>query len=246
MSPAPRAEGARPFQAGERVLLVDDKDRRYLIRLTLGADFQTHAGVIDHDAVIGQEEGSMITAPRKESAGRRLLVVRPTLSDLVVKMPRGAQVIYPKDLAAILARGRSVSRACTGPRGRSRFRCALDGGVAGWVFDRRLRDARGFRGARPEATKRRRPARGRPVALRRPDPRRLRRDRRADLDRILLDLPGARGGPSAPRRRRRSDPVGSCSPTYRRSTRPRSCDRSSPDIRSHSRRPSRCSCGRGT
>jgi tRNA (adenine57-N1/adenine58-N1)-methyltransferase len=31
-----------------------------------------------------------------------VLVVRPTLSDLVVKMPRGAQVIYPKDLAAIL------------------------------------------------------------------------------------------------------------------------------------------------
>jgi tRNA (adenine57-N1/adenine58-N1)-methyltransferase catalytic subunit len=29
-------------------------------------------------------------------------VVRPTLSDTVLKMPRGAQVIYPKDLGAIL------------------------------------------------------------------------------------------------------------------------------------------------
>jgi tRNA (adenine57-N1/adenine58-N1)-methyltransferase len=84
------------------VLLVDDKDRRYLVKLRAGADFQTHAGVIDHDAVIGLEEGSMITARRKASAGRSLLAVRPTLSDLVVKMPRGAQVIYPKDLAAIL------------------------------------------------------------------------------------------------------------------------------------------------
>jgi tRNA (adenine57-N1/adenine58-N1)-methyltransferase len=95
-------DGSRPLCAGERVLLVDDKDRRYLIKLRAGADFQTHAGVIDHDAVIGLEEGSMVTARRRESAGRKLLVVRPTLSDLVVKMPRGAQVIYPKDLAAIL------------------------------------------------------------------------------------------------------------------------------------------------
>jgi tRNA (adenine57-N1/adenine58-N1)-methyltransferase len=94
--------GGRPFAAGERVLIVDDKDRRYLVRLRAGADFQTHAGVVDHDAVIGLEEGATITSRRKESAGRRLLVVRPTLADLVVKMPRGAQVIYPKDLAAIV------------------------------------------------------------------------------------------------------------------------------------------------
>jgi tRNA (adenine57-N1/adenine58-N1)-methyltransferase len=91
-----------PIQAGERVLLVDDKDRRYLIRLKAGANFQTHSGIIDHDALIGLDEGSMVTARRKESAGRKVLVVRPTLSDLVVKMPRGAQVIYPKDLGPIL------------------------------------------------------------------------------------------------------------------------------------------------
>jgi len=29
-------------------------------------------------------------------------VLRPTLADVVLKMPRGAQVIYPKDLGAIL------------------------------------------------------------------------------------------------------------------------------------------------
>ena len=36
------------------------------------------------------------------STGRSFLVLRPTLSDIVLKMPRGAQVIYPKDLGAIL------------------------------------------------------------------------------------------------------------------------------------------------
>lgn len=91
--------------AGERVLLIDRKDRRYLIKLVPGATFQTHAGVVAHDEIIGGGEGVEVSARRKdakESTSRRLLVLRPTLSDLVVKMPRGAQVIYPKDLGTII------------------------------------------------------------------------------------------------------------------------------------------------
>lgn len=93
------AEGDRSILgAGERVLLVDAKERRYLITLRPGASFHTHVGIIDHDDLIGVPEGSTVLG----STGRRFLVVRPTLSDAVLKMPRGAQVIYPKDLGAIL------------------------------------------------------------------------------------------------------------------------------------------------
>lgn len=87
-----------PLVAGERVLLVDPKDRRYLITLVAGATFHTHAGIVAHDDLIGSCEGRTITG----STGRSFLVLRPTLSDVVLKMPRGAQVIYPKDLGAIL------------------------------------------------------------------------------------------------------------------------------------------------
>jgi tRNA (adenine57-N1/adenine58-N1)-methyltransferase len=87
-----------PLQAGERVLLIDAKDRRYLITLVIGATFHTHAGVVAHDDLIGASEGSAVAG----STGRAFLVLRPTLSDVVLKMPRGAQVIYPKDLGAIL------------------------------------------------------------------------------------------------------------------------------------------------
>ena len=87
-----------PLAAGERVLLVDAKDRRYLITLVPGATFHTHAGILAHDDVIGATEGSAVTG----STGRSFLALRPTLSDVVLKMPRGAQVIYPKDLGAIL------------------------------------------------------------------------------------------------------------------------------------------------
>ncbi len=87
-----------PLVAGERVLLIDPKDRRYLITLVAGATFHTHAGVVTHDDLIGADEGRTVTG----STGRSFLVLRPTLNDVVLKMPRGAQVIYPKDLGAIL------------------------------------------------------------------------------------------------------------------------------------------------
>ena len=51
------------------------------------------------------------------TTGRRFVVVRPTLADVVLKMPRGAQVIYPKDLGRHPARGRHRS-GHAGARGR--------------------------------------------------------------------------------------------------------------------------------
>jgi len=80
------------------VLLIDAKERRYLLTLVAGAAFHTHAGILAHDDLIGREEGSTVSG----STGRSFLVLRPTLADVVLKMPRGAQVIYPKDLGAIL------------------------------------------------------------------------------------------------------------------------------------------------
>jgi len=88
----------KPIGAGERVMLVDTKERRYLVTMVAGQHFHTHAGIVAHDDIIGNDEGAMIEG----STGRRFLVLRPTLSDVVVKMPRGAQVIYPKDLGTIL------------------------------------------------------------------------------------------------------------------------------------------------
>ena len=86
------------LQAGERVMLIDAKDRQYLITLKPDAAFHTHAGIIQHNDVIGAVEGSLI----KGNTERSFLVVRPTLSEVILKMPRGAQVIYPKDLGTIL------------------------------------------------------------------------------------------------------------------------------------------------
>lgn len=88
----------RPLTVGERVLLLDSKHRRYLVTLSEGGEFHTHSGVIEHDRLIGSDEGATVASSR----GGKYRVVRPTLADFVLKMPRGAQVIYPKDLGPIL------------------------------------------------------------------------------------------------------------------------------------------------
>jgi len=89
---------SRPLEAGERVLLIDSKKRRYLVTLQAGGEFHSHAGFVPHDAIIGQAEGLLVPSTRNAS----YRVLRPTLADFILKMPRGAQVIYPKDLGPIL------------------------------------------------------------------------------------------------------------------------------------------------
>ncbi len=88
----------RPFAAGDRVLLVDSKRRRHLVMLVAAGSFHTHAGIVAHDDLIGAPDGTTV----RTSRGQRLVAVHPTLAEFVLEMPRGAQVIYPKDLGAIL------------------------------------------------------------------------------------------------------------------------------------------------
>jgi len=86
------------LREGEPVLLIDRRRRRYLIALRAGAASDLRGGKVAHDDLLGQEEGGTVRSTR----GERFLVVRPTLAEFVLEMPRGAQVVYPKDLGAIL------------------------------------------------------------------------------------------------------------------------------------------------
>ena len=87
-----------PLRAGDRVLLIDPRGRRYLVTLKVGGEFHSHGGYVPHDELIGSVEGTTVRATK----GLAYTALRPTLADFVLKMPRGAQVIYPKDLGPIL------------------------------------------------------------------------------------------------------------------------------------------------
>ncbi len=90
--------GRGAFAAGEMVIMIDSKHRLYLATLHPGGKYSYHGGTVNFDDIIGQEEGVMLNSSHDHS----LVVFRPSLAQYVLKMPRGAQVIYPKDLGAIV------------------------------------------------------------------------------------------------------------------------------------------------
>ncbi len=90
-----------PLAAGENVLFFDRKQRRYLKRLRAGATVRVRDGTIAADQLIGLPEGSRI----RTSLGDEFIVFRPRYADVVPRLPRSAQVIYPKDTAMILLAG---------------------------------------------------------------------------------------------------------------------------------------------
>ncbi|MCA9497599.1 MAG: tRNA (adenine-N1)-methyltransferase [Nitrospira sp.] len=85
------------FQSGDRVHLIDKKERPYAVTLKAGEIFQHSGDRISHDDIIGKPDGTVV----KFSNGKLMVAVHPTLAEYTLKMPRGAQVIYPKDLAVI-------------------------------------------------------------------------------------------------------------------------------------------------
>ncbi|AFM07383.3 tRNA (adenine-N1)-methyltransferase [Corynebacterium pseudotuberculosis] len=90
-----------PFQSGDRVQLTDPKRRHATIVLNTGEKYFTHKGAINHDDIIGAQEGTIV----KSEQGYEYLCFRHLMVDHVLSMPRGAAVIYPKDSAQILVEG---------------------------------------------------------------------------------------------------------------------------------------------
>jgi tRNA (adenine57-N1/adenine58-N1)-methyltransferase len=99
VTPRKASRGRGPFIAGDLVQLTDPKGRMHTVELMPGKEFHTHRGLIQHDDLIGQPEGVVVTS----AGGTTYLALRPLLSDYVLSMPRGAAVVYPKDAAQIVA-----------------------------------------------------------------------------------------------------------------------------------------------
>lgn len=129
-----------PFEIGDRVQLTDAKGRHYTMILSPDGEFHTHRGAIEHHGVIGLPEGSLV----KSTNGDPFLVLRPLLIDYVMSMPRGAQVIYPKDAAQIVHEGDIFpgARVLEAGAGSGALTCSLlrAVGPAGKVVSYEVRD----------------------------------------------------------------------------------------------------------
>lgn len=89
------------FTEGDPALLIDSKGREFLLSLEPGRTFQFHRGTLTHDELLAADDGSWHVS----SGGAKLLLLSPRLADFIIRMKRGAQVVYPKDIGPILVYG---------------------------------------------------------------------------------------------------------------------------------------------
>ncbi len=138
VTPLNRPRG--PFVEGDLVQLTDPKGRIRTITLKPGKTWHSHKGGIDHDGLIGQPEGIVVTT----IGGISYLAQRPQLLDFVLSMPRGATVVYPKDAARIvsLADLEPGGRVLEAGAGSGALTCSLlrSVGVTGSVLSYERRD----------------------------------------------------------------------------------------------------------
>ncbi|WEV73133.1 tRNA (adenine-N1)-methyltransferase [Bifidobacterium sp. ESL0790] len=116
------------LREGEKVQFTDRKGKKITEQLVAGGSTQTDHGLILHDEVIGRSEGIVVTTvtskredqinkvnPQRDKdkpwkaaraiGGWDYAVMRPRLADYVLSMPRGAQIMYPKDIAQVVQLG---------------------------------------------------------------------------------------------------------------------------------------------
>src|SRR6266540_553645 len=91
-------ERVNPLRPDELALLVDDKRKRYLVRLAPGGEFIFHNGRVNHDDLIGRDEGVRAAT----NLGRYVWAYRPLMREYLLGMPRNSAIIYPKDIAFML------------------------------------------------------------------------------------------------------------------------------------------------
>lgn len=86
------------LKEGDIIHLLSRKGRRYQFMLKKGGRLHHSGEFIPHDEIIGKRDGTIITL----SGGSRFIALKPTLSEYILKMPRGAQIMYAKDIGVIL------------------------------------------------------------------------------------------------------------------------------------------------
>jgi len=103
---------------GDLVLLSGADRKPAIVRMQSGREYQTHHGVLSHDAVIGSRWGESV----QTHLGYAYTILPPSLDEMIRDVHRATQIIYPKEIGYMLMKmnigpGTHVLEAGTGSGG---------------------------------------------------------------------------------------------------------------------------------
>ncbi|MDC0335311.1 tRNA (adenine-N1)-methyltransferase [Pseudodesulfovibrio sp.] len=106
------------IEAGQLILLISHKGKRYLRKLETGGEVHTHDGKLLMDEAAEAGFGQYV----KTHLGRPYLILKPTLHDLIKGVKRQTQIMYPKEIGYLLMKlgigpGSTVIESGTGSGG---------------------------------------------------------------------------------------------------------------------------------
>lgn len=87
------------LEENDLIFLYNNDRRNFLLRLK-GGRLHTDRGFIENKEIIGKEFGDEI----KTNLGETFYILRPFLHELVMKVKRRTQILYPKDIGLILTK----------------------------------------------------------------------------------------------------------------------------------------------
>ncbi len=86
------------LEYGKYIVLLDEKGKKWLIKLSEGGIFHTHKGRIYHEEILKAGYGGEISSDK----GYHFYVLKPTIYDYIIKTPRPTQIVYPKDIGYLI------------------------------------------------------------------------------------------------------------------------------------------------
>lgn len=90
------------IQSGDLIFLYKDERRNFLLKIPLDQKkgrFHTDLGFIEFENIIGKEFGASI----QTNLGSTFYILKPYLHEMIMKVNRQTQILYPKDIGIILS-----------------------------------------------------------------------------------------------------------------------------------------------
>ena len=87
------------IQDQDLVYIVYDKRRKWIRKVEKDKEFHCDRGHLNFNEIIGKDFGITV---KLEPYGNKIYIFKPLPSDIITKMDRASQIIYPEDIGLIL------------------------------------------------------------------------------------------------------------------------------------------------